>query len=77
MMDFAGFFLTSFLASLDFAITASCVNEYDNGNNAKAPPKDGIENHSNQHTIGLLVAPRFRQYRSAPKPYASECAFLG
>jgi hypothetical protein len=37
LMDFAGFFLTSFLASFDFAITASLVNEHDNGNHTKAP----------------------------------------
>jgi hypothetical protein len=30
-MDFAGFFLTSFLASLDFAITIPWLNAYDKG----------------------------------------------
>jgi len=37
MMDFAGFFLTSFLASLDFAISYLLYVAYVNRSNVKVP----------------------------------------
>jgi hypothetical protein len=47
LMDFAGFFFTSFLMSLDFAITdLLCelvyANEYDSGSSAKALLNDAM-----------------------------------